>query len=345
MLDDTSLPLNLDTSDLSRIEWRTREPYPLEVLTDTSFEIAQCTFAAQVRRALDELVLRSGNFSYDAVLDQDREFQQVLDVLPRGFSEQCSPLTSPRHRYQRSLLHERIYARLVRLHRPFLCRGYEPDSAFAYSTRQCLRAARLILASNLELIRTVNSEWWMYTATFSAAIVLFMDLFHAIDQDLPELVVQEKRENLQQSACIFNTDVISPALQAVVLRGRQIISGLFRAERERSTANAAHALVLASGTPVTFESFAHVLTRISREVVMESEVPPSWTDAKGKTKDPDIPDAHTDQSNSAGVCDTRDLSGFGCWEGGLEGSPLPDLSFFDMLQSEDWTSSGFVTDM
>lgn len=70
--DNTARPLNLNYSDLSRTEWRTVAPASLSVLTDASFEIAQANFAAQVRRALDELVLSSAPFSYAAVLEQDR---------------------------------------------------------------------------------------------------------------------------------------------------------------------------------------------------------------------------------------------------------------------------------
>lgn len=70
--DNTARPLNLNYSDLSRTEWRTVAPAPPSVLTDASFEIAQAKFAAQVRRALDELVLSSAPKSYVAVLEHDR---------------------------------------------------------------------------------------------------------------------------------------------------------------------------------------------------------------------------------------------------------------------------------
>lgn len=70
--DNTARPSNLNYSDLSRTEWRTINPSPLNVHTDASFEIAQCNIAAQVRRALDVLVLGTLPFSYNRVLDQDR---------------------------------------------------------------------------------------------------------------------------------------------------------------------------------------------------------------------------------------------------------------------------------
>ena len=49
----------------------------------------------------------------------------------------------------------------------------------------------MISDQDLWIELTILPSDLVYTATFSAAIVLFMDLFHAIDQDLPELVVQE----------------------------------------------------------------------------------------------------------------------------------------------------------
>jgi hypothetical protein len=70
--DNTARPLNLNYCDLSRTDWRTIHPAPLSTYTDASFEIAQCAFAAQVRRALDTLVLSTNAFSYSAVLEQDK---------------------------------------------------------------------------------------------------------------------------------------------------------------------------------------------------------------------------------------------------------------------------------
>lgn len=59
---------------------------------------------------------------------------------------------------------------------------------------------------------------------------------------------------------------------------------------------------------------------------------------------PDIPTISNGCARSVSPItsyDAQDLSRFEYWEAGTE----PDLSFFDMLKSEDWISSSLVGDM
>lgn len=72
LLDNTPPPTNLNFHEFSRTDWRIPEPHPLTEYTDASFDIAQVAGAAQIRRALDMLVLSSEDFTYAAVMDQDR---------------------------------------------------------------------------------------------------------------------------------------------------------------------------------------------------------------------------------------------------------------------------------
>lgn len=46
--------------------------------------------------------------------------------------------------YEKVMLNLAIHSRMLRLHRPWLSRGYE-DERFAYSKEQCIRAARASL--------------------------------------------------------------------------------------------------------------------------------------------------------------------------------------------------------
>ncbi|SCZ95053.1 BZ3500_MvSof-1268-A1-R1_Chr11-3g03571 [Microbotryum saponariae] len=265
---NTCRPLNLNFDDLSRTEWRTITPPPKNVYTDASFEIAQCELGAQVRRVLDELVLSGKPFSYSAVMEQDALFRRVFEGLPDVLSTANPPVESVQIRYQRSLLHEDVYARLVRLHRPFLLRGYGPTSPYRYSTSSCVDASRSIIRSNYDLLSITGSLWWMFTSSMRATIVCFMDLFHAIDTDRPEVEIKEKRAVLMQASVIFATQVHSPALQAVVEQGRRILSGLFAAEENRRTTLAAHTLA-GGGVAPAQETFAQVLKRVSNEIARE----------------------------------------------------------------------------
>lgn len=144
-------------------------------------------------------------------------FRQVLEHVPEVFSERCPLVDSERVRYQRALLQEDVYARIVRLHRPFLSRGYHVGSQFRYSTEQCVWAARAIISSNYELLGISTSLWWsesrghqvrscvrereltvfrasaVFMSSMRSAIVLCMDLFQAIDADRAEEDIKEVR--------------------------------------------------------------------------------------------------------------------------------------------------------
>ncbi|KAI5474464.1 Zn(2)-C6 fungal-type transcription factor [Pseudohyphozyma bogoriensis] len=345
---NTALPSNLNYSELSRTEWRTPTPAPSSVLTDASFEIAQCKYAAQVRRALDHLVLGEAPFSYTRVLDQDREFRKVLEELPDLFSERCPPLDSVKLRYQRAVLHESVYTRIVRLHRPFLSRGYNPTSQFRYSTEQCVRSAKLIIASNYELLRITSSLWWMYTATLGSAIVIFMDLFHTIDTDMSESAIKEKKDVLLKASILFNTEVASPALRAVVEQGRRILSGLFAAEDKRRTTRVAHAMAGGGASGPEVESFAHILQRISQEVsLQEQRVASAATAAEysssassaNRNGTPYVPETAAPTPYGQ-MAPPQNLGNFEYWPEGLQPPPQQDFTaFFDTLASEDWTAA------
>lgn len=53
-----------------------------------------------------------------------------------------------------------VYSRIVRLNRPLLGRGYQPNSAYRYSTDQCVKAARSLILSNHGLLEIATSNWW-----------------------------------------------------------------------------------------------------------------------------------------------------------------------------------------
>lgn len=59
-----------------------------------------------------------------------------------------------------------------------------------------------------------------------SAIVLFMDLFHVIDEadSSSDQEIREKRAVLMKAAVIFGGQVAIPALQAVIEQGRRILA-------------------------------------------------------------------------------------------------------------------------
>jgi hypothetical protein len=63
--------------------------------------------------------------------------------------------------YEKVMLHLAIHSRMLRLHRPWLSRGYT-DERFAYSKEQCIRAARasLRLMGDTHGTAAFLEKWW-----------------------------------------------------------------------------------------------------------------------------------------------------------------------------------------
>ncbi|GAA5885271.1 hypothetical protein JCM16303_005980 [Sporobolomyces ruberrimus] len=270
---NTARPLNLNLADLSRTDPRVPDPAPPTVYTDASYQIVQCRIAEQVRASLENLVLSEKPFSYSTVVDQDRALQAILlSNVPAIFAWECpNPIHSPRIAYERACLHEDIAARIVRLNRPFFSRGYQPNSPYSYSTQQCIDFSRRLISSNFALLDLSPSLWLTYTGTLASSLVLLMDLFHAIDTDESDQSIRDKREVLAKARSIFETEVATPALEAVVEEGRKILAALFAAEEARRTTRAAFDMIPnSSGPPPVLESFAQVLKRVSRELAAQA---------------------------------------------------------------------------
>lgn len=251
-------------------------------------------------------------------------------------------MDSPRLHYQRGLLHEAVNARILRLHRPFLSRGYQDGSPFATSTRVCVAAAKAIISGNHAMSRIANSLWSVYTGTLGSAIVLFMDLFHAIDAGTAEEDLVERREVLLKGAtAVFATQVASPALQAVVEQGQHILLGLIMAEEDRRHRREARARLPdgGSGNP-ELDSFAQVLKRISREVQAEEAYVPS-TDSWPPAMVPRFSGGSDGFAAGLGFEPTS-VPGGGV-DGAIEGGGGQDFSsFFETMASEDWGQGGGI---
>ncbi|GAA5988863.1 hypothetical protein JCM10908_006203 [Rhodotorula pacifica] len=349
---NTARPLNLNLSDLSRTEWQTPDPLPLNIYTDVSFQLVQCKVAEQIRRALDTLVLSGNKFSYSAVLEQDSAWRQVLDGIPDVYLQPLD--SSPRIAYEPACIFEDVYSRIVRLNRPLLGRGYNADSPYAASREKCIEAAKALILTNYDMLRIETSRWWMYTGTLASSIVLMMDIFHAIDHDRPEAEIKENREVLGKARIIFGSDVATPALTVVVEEGRKILAGLLFEEERRRTTKAAHDMAAVPLPPL--ETFSQVLKRISREVAAQDFVQAGLTPA---------PSAQTTQpvSQAESVAYDGGEPPFSFARAAatamaktpmVDSSVLPHMyegpatvpdysSFVNTLVSEDWTAGTFTS--
>jgi hypothetical protein len=125
--------------------------------------------------------------------------------------------------------------RRLRLHRPYLFRGYK-DPKFAKSRVQCVESARTIvnLLKSDDEQSAILLKWWIVLFYgFAAAVVLFIDLCHH-KSDGADLAL--RRAELQEALALFKT---AEHVSAVSRNAIALLEGLVGAEPELSSKPAA----------------------------------------------------------------------------------------------------------
>lgn len=121
--------------------------------------------------------------------------------------------------------------RRLRLHRPYLFRGYK-EQKYAKSRDQCVESARAIL--NLLKSESEQSgillKWWIVLFYgFAAAVVLFIDLCHHKSGNGPNLA--HRRTELMEALQLFKT---TEHVSAVSRNAIALLEGIITAEPETS---------------------------------------------------------------------------------------------------------------
>ena len=101
-------------------------------------------------------------------------------------SEIVPPYSDPKamvEYYEKTTLNLGLHSRMMRLHRPWLSRGYD-DERFAYSKEQCIRAARaglrLMCGGENNHVAQFLEKWWYVPIHPSYLLYsLPLSVFHA----------------------------------------------------------------------------------------------------------------------------------------------------------------------
>ncbi|GAA5945324.1 hypothetical protein JCM3775_007595, partial [Rhodotorula graminis] len=280
---DTDDPLNVNDTDLSP-STTALAPAPSSVLTDSSADRVRIAMARQVRAVFDRVVL-ARDWGYDTVLDLDSGFRTILAELPERWTLAADEQEDPMLRFQRHFVLEGLHNRIFRLHRPLLSKAHK-NPKYKFSAEACLKSARAVVVSTHNIREAVADVPYTYSHVFGAALVLFNDLFQAIDHDGSATEIDSKVETLQLALEIFTSKPSSAALSHTVQQAHKILSGLFREEERRRQARAAKALMRAAAGAAGHDphdadaalddaaddqgTFADVLHRIARSLDADS---------------------------------------------------------------------------
>ncbi|GAA5923190.1 hypothetical protein JCM1841_005923 [Sporobolomyces salmonicolor] len=266
----TTPPLsNIDSASLSATDWRI-QPSPSSILTDASLERHKYQMAVISRKTFDSLIAGAPSFNYGIILELDREYRELLAHMPDVFAQEYSSLEAkdPFIRAKRYLALQGVHNRLVRLHRPFLSRGWDPSSKFAYSADACIKSAKIVLVSHHNNMNINRNLKMMYSHSLSAAIVLAADLYHSIDIGATDAEIEGKKDTLVMGLEIFServqSQVASRYLHHIIEQARRVLSGLFLEVEKRRARKAARAAAGTDGAEKE-EAFADILQRLTRD--------------------------------------------------------------------------------
>ncbi|KAM0791451.1 hypothetical protein ACM66B_005906 [Microbotryomycetes sp. NB124-2] len=183
---NSAMPGNFDDNDLSAHSLVA--PRPADVATDTSFDLQKWRIGA-LQREFNEKINGPTPLEYETtILGLDRGYREVLENLPTRFMpEYIPPLGEPLQvLWQRNMALQTINSRLLRLHRPFMSRGYR-DPKYRTSTDSALQAARRVLVCQQSLDRAPLIKQGFQLLTIQGAIVvLCMDLWTTFPPNVTE---------------------------------------------------------------------------------------------------------------------------------------------------------------
>lgn len=217
----TALPANIEDEDI--IDGQPLKPQPLSVRTGMSFQLARLRFAEISQRQIWQ-ANNNNHPPYSFVLSVDGELRKAMMELPSFFQPDQTTKVPPSNEpkalvryYEKTILNLAIHSRMLRLHRPWLSRGYK-DERFAYSKEQCIRAARASLRMMSDGTASYLEKWWLPLFYVSVSgLVVIIDLLRTSRKDMFSSETQEKINEVKNALDQMRkiADVSHPSRAAV----------------------------------------------------------------------------------------------------------------------------------
>ncbi|SGY79044.1 BQ5605_C008g05021 [Microbotryum silenes-dioicae] len=218
----TAPPSNVNDADMND-DYVSR---PLSQYTESTMTILKLRFVTLYREFVDHLNVNQ-LADYDFIVEMDGRICDVIADFPEYFSSLSHPWQKDRRwpNLEKEALLIQITAanRHLRLHRPYLMRGYH-DSKYHASTERCVSSARSVLV----LLRQAGERcpeifrlWIVSLYQFVASIVCFIDLLHK-----PSI---EMRATLRESVELLK---LASSNSAAARMGVKVLEGLLAAEQD-----------------------------------------------------------------------------------------------------------------
>ncbi|KAF9257831.1 hypothetical protein L218DRAFT_1080713 [Marasmius fiardii PR-910] len=215
---NTGFPLNINDIDLE--DDQPAKPAPYAQYTEMTYSLTRFRFVEIYRQIVDSVENNSTGSRPSFIAEIDSRLLTILKDLPTAFQAPSSGERSSLSfkglksiEYTVSLITGE--AMRMRLHRPFLFRGYT-DERYGPSKQQCVASARAILKYlkyDIGQTTVLLRRWSVMFFGFTASVVLLVDYC----QQRGVGALQESRKELQGALNIFKTvQVASTASQNIV---------------------------------------------------------------------------------------------------------------------------------
>ncbi|PBK89251.1 hypothetical protein ARMGADRAFT_336462 [Armillaria gallica] len=222
----TGWPANVNDRDLVD-DGRPLRSRPTEEYTEMTFSLTRLRFVVLYREIVDEMQAPTG---YSFVGEMDKRLEEMLKGVPEHFITDDNSLAVDERVKGLELTLCLIMGetRRLRLHRPYLFRGYK-DRKYVKSREQCIASAQAILdhLKSDDEQSAILLKWWIVLFYgFAAAVVLFIDLCHQKAAD-DGRCLDQRRAELRQALDLFKT---AEHISVVSRNAIALLEGLLTAE-------------------------------------------------------------------------------------------------------------------
>lgn len=176
---------------------------------------------------------------YSVVLDLDAELRKWISDAPTAHDHRTDSGSYQTAVWRQWSAVTELHGQLMHIHRPYMVRGYT-DEQYAYSVRVCLESAKVVCEARQHLKESIVDErfWWSSMRWLTAAIVIFIDLYQAIDAGYSDDVLETKKAEIPGIYEILQTrqNSLYPTTRAFAHSATRVIDNLLDAEKAKRAA-------------------------------------------------------------------------------------------------------------
>nr|XP_031861000.1 uncharacterized protein CI109_003360 [Kwoniella shandongensis]KAA5528072.1 hypothetical protein CI109_003360 [Kwoniella shandongensis] len=195
---NVAVPENLNDTDLLHMTFPVERPS--DEFTDSSLSILGSSFACVIRRH-SRKDRSDHELSYDQIMDYDRALREVLKSIL------TLPDRNAQSAWMMNHLFSSIHNRLLRIHRPYMVKGYH-DAQWTFSSHASVESAKAIIETQKLMLPWPHLRPGFVTRwILGSAIVLAVNSVLRSEQENHAAQHESGREDLAQAIAILQSEV------------------------------------------------------------------------------------------------------------------------------------------